>query len=49
MRKRWLTIKVFFIRLLITIKILKPVWYQSEIDLAKIRADEMSMYFNFKD
>jgi hypothetical protein len=40
-RKRYLTVKVWIINKLRCIRIIPDVWYQSEIDLAGIRAKEI--------
>jgi len=42
----WLKIKVQAIYILRRLRIIPNVWYQSEIDLAGIRAKELSDFFN---
>lgn len=46
MKKKWLQVKVFAIHILQKIGILPKVWYQAEIDLAKIRGEEIYKLFN---
>lgn len=41
MKKKYLTLKVFFVHLLIQMRLLPNVWYQCELDLSKIWADEV--------
>jgi len=42
--KNYLIIKVFFIHLLIRFGIIENVWYNSEIELGKIRGKELSEF-----
>lgn len=48
MKQKWLAIKVEIIYLLRRLRIIPDVWYQSEIDLAKLKADELFEFFNKK-
>ena len=45
MRKKFLKVKVWIIRVLTKMKLIKNVWHQCEIDLARIEGAEMAKYF----
>lgn len=46
MRKTYLRIVVFFLHVLITLNLRPNVWYQCELDLAKIKAKEWCCFFD---
>ena len=46
-KKRKLIIKVFLIHLLIKWKLIPNRWYKSEIELARIKGQELYNLFNF--
>lgn len=45
-RKLWLIIKVQIIYMLMRFNFIPRVWYKSELDLAKIRGQELYDFFN---
>jgi hypothetical protein len=47
MRKIYLTIIVFFLDVLRNNKVIKNVWYASELELNRIKAHEMAEWFEW--